>query len=665
MRYLELKIDNFLCYKNKQTLTFPEENQLFIIHGKNGSGKSSLLHAFRFCMYGRTKIQGSDEYKPIASLINDANKTKGNWSSTIELKFSDEDINYKIKRKIKNRINKPTSDSDFVIDLEFFQNSKKQTGVTAQESINNILSEEVSKFFLLDMEEVKQLEESLGKESSSNKTKQNIEKAIAISFLKDSTELLEEISDKSFEKMQKNKKLSKKEKQLMDKLEREQSQKLKYSKELAKLEEQLLKTEEKKIEAEKFYLSTVPKQEIVEKRKELVNKKNSLNDSIDLLEKEIKEYFKTSWFFPAEKIINSSFINLNEKLENARDRDAEKQSLKKDIIEKEKEIKDSVCTRCHQHIDDDRVKLLKKELEVSKKKLDGFEKKPTPSVAEIKPTEQAFQNYLEQGNRKIILEKFSQYYDAVGELDAISNQLSSVNEQLEDVKGVDTENAKKQYEKFASMVNSISVDIEDLKSAIIDSDDEIDEIKKEINENQLEGDENFDKEAIIAGGISTILKKSSDLLIEKTVKNVADFAKEVFISLINDPEYYELVIDDGYFTQMRKKGGATIGDKSYGQARIAAISLLSSLSRQSISKAPAVLDTPMAGLDKTHTKNLYDYFQYLSDQTIIFANDAEFIDEEHRPIVENFLSGEATIEVGDADEAKIHTGRIEKYLKED
>ena len=61
------------------------------------------------------------------------------------------------------------------------------------------------------MEEVKQLEESLGKESSSNKTKQNIEKAIAISFLKDSTELLEEISDKSFEKCKKIKNYQKKE----------------------------------------------------------------------------------------------------------------------------------------------------------------------------------------------------------------------------------------------------------------------------------------------------------------------------------------------------------------------------------------------------------------------------------------------------------------------
>ena len=50
------------------------------------------------------------------------------------------------------------------------------------------------------MEEVKSTVDSLGTSSSNNKTKENIEKAIAVSFLRDTTKVLEGLSDKSLKK---------------------------------------------------------------------------------------------------------------------------------------------------------------------------------------------------------------------------------------------------------------------------------------------------------------------------------------------------------------------------------------------------------------------------------------------------------------------------------
>ena len=224
MRYQSIKIDNFRCYKKKAELIFPENNKLFIIHAKNGAGKTSLLYAFRFCLYGRTKKQGKDQYVPIVELINDDNKAKGQWEANIELKFEYEGEDYIVKRKIKNKKSKPTSDIDFNTDLTLFIGSEKFTGLQAQEQINNILSEDVSKFFLLDMEEVKSTVDSLGTSSSNNKTKENIEKAIAVSFLRDTTKVLEGLSDKSFEKMNRNKTISKQAQdkiKILDKLQKE------------------------------------------------------------------------------------------------------------------------------------------------------------------------------------------------------------------------------------------------------------------------------------------------------------------------------------------------------------------------------------------------------------------------------------------------------------
>ena len=100
MRYQSIKIDNFRCYKKKAELIFPENNKLFIIHAKNGAGKTSLLYAFRFCLYGRTKKQGKDQYVPIVELINDDNKQRS-MGGQYWVKFEYEGEDYIVKEKLK------------------------------------------------------------------------------------------------------------------------------------------------------------------------------------------------------------------------------------------------------------------------------------------------------------------------------------------------------------------------------------------------------------------------------------------------------------------------------------------------------------------------------------------------------------------------------------
>ena len=63
------------------------------------------------------------------------------------------------------------------------------------------------------------------------------------------------------------------------------------------------------------------------------------------------------------------------------------------------------------------------------------------------------------------------------------------------------------------------------------------------------------------------------------------------------------MIEEGYHTKLIKKKGAPLADESYGQGNCSYFSFIS-LAAQSIAKAPAVIDTPMAGLDNTHAKSL-------------------------------------------------------------
>jgi DNA sulfur modification protein DndD len=57
MKFKSIEIENFGPYFgiNQINLETNSHSPVILIHGENERGKTSLLHAFRWCLYGRTK----------------------------------------------------------------------------------------------------------------------------------------------------------------------------------------------------------------------------------------------------------------------------------------------------------------------------------------------------------------------------------------------------------------------------------------------------------------------------------------------------------------------------------------------------------------------------------------------------------------------------------
>lgn len=72
MRLQKLYINNFLSYK-ELTLEIPKDKNIVGIIGKNGAGKSSLLEAIPWCLYGKTNRNSLERHIPN---IQDPKKAK-------------------------------------------------------------------------------------------------------------------------------------------------------------------------------------------------------------------------------------------------------------------------------------------------------------------------------------------------------------------------------------------------------------------------------------------------------------------------------------------------------------------------------------------------------------------------------------------------------------
>ncbi len=111
MKIKKLIIKGFMRFKEQKTVTFPE-NQITLIFGENGAGKTSLLDAICVCLYGRTLRTSFDSeagFLQLADLVNH-DSTK----ASIHLEFENYGHNFVAKKEIT----KDRSDGELLEDGE-------------------------------------------------------------------------------------------------------------------------------------------------------------------------------------------------------------------------------------------------------------------------------------------------------------------------------------------------------------------------------------------------------------------------------------------------------------------------------------------------------------------------------------------------------------------
>ena len=104
MKFKSIELENFGPYfgSNKLNLSTSETAPVILIHGENERGKTSLLHAFRWGLYGKTKNN-------IGNLINeinfgnwDARDTNQEFTTSVTLVIETEDDEITLKRSFNS-----------------------------------------------------------------------------------------------------------------------------------------------------------------------------------------------------------------------------------------------------------------------------------------------------------------------------------------------------------------------------------------------------------------------------------------------------------------------------------------------------------------------------------------------------------------------------------
>src|SRR5438874_778295 len=97
MIFKEIKLKNFGPYRGEQTLSFGLKKPVVLVHGSNMAGKTSILNAIRWVLFGHA-LNRIGKPMPLKQLVNLAASDSGDWVMSVDLSFEVDNTQYNLER---------------------------------------------------------------------------------------------------------------------------------------------------------------------------------------------------------------------------------------------------------------------------------------------------------------------------------------------------------------------------------------------------------------------------------------------------------------------------------------------------------------------------------------------------------------------------------------
>jgi len=640
-----IKLKNYRQYRDcKINLGIGERGKnIVVIEGANGAGKTNLLNAITWCLYGN-ELHISKKYEGlpvINTLMLDKLGTgeKSIVEVEVQLVSNDKNRRYKIKRTMWIQKSE-TGDAEQITDryqsnqqdgtkLEMFAQIGKDMGYYRDPAaaIQRLLPEKINEYFLFDGERL----DDYFKEESGEIIKEAVFKISQLELL---DRMVTHLSHAKNEFLSSSKGLTPEVKELQDGKIKLQESLEKMKDELDKLvdSQKVAKKHRDKLNKELRELSPGNIKKLAQERIELNTDLSQFEVNLDEERKGKSDYLIdiTPSIFAYKPIAQT--LQIISKQKEAGDIPP---NYKKNFLEKLLEKGVCICTTIISKKDSKHRKSIEKLLQ----NCDEI----TNISGELIELSGELRNIKEQISG--FDEKRINYTKKIKDLE---EQIRRKNERLkkieDEIKGCDIEDIKRKEEKLEEYNNEISkvdekigekkITIDNIKLKIESLDEDLlKEIKKQDKLKELNRFCSFCDSAL------EIANEIKSEIMEETRKEIEKKTKKEFFDIIWKKETYKNVkIDDSYnFSVLDQSGRESIGTLSAGEREALTLSFIAGLNTVSGFDAPMVIDTPLARIDPEARENIAKTIpQYFGGtQIILLVTGSEYTSPVRKELLKN------------------------------
>jgi DNA sulfur modification protein DndD len=627
-----VEMENFGPYFGTQVIDFEgTSDELVLIHGENMAGKTSLLNAIRWCLYGEAKDRFGE---PMATrtLINQDAFSEGTKRVSVTLdvisRTDDEETQIKLKRQrqAKKDVPDPTADREFSEHLEPVVEGNIMPKDQYDDLVNSMLPPRISRFFLFDGELLKEYEELVHEDSSTHarQVQREIEMILGVPAAQNGKDDLAALHGELSRAYNKE---AKKHKALAASAEEAEALSDRVDELAAELKRLVESQDSTSVE-----LRTT-KEELA-KHEHLADSARLLTQTEDRLEslksecaaKEAKrrEFARELWRDVLEPRLKHEIHKLEEERDGIAEALQRKSVLERDLSGYEQSLKEDSCASCGQSIPEE-LRLKQQNLaEKARTAISDLEGSADQDRYDsLGTTIRRMREIAPAGIAEAMVVVEQDINDNAIER---HKALRRKEETESDLRGFD----KKLVPEFEAKRDRLTKLLGETEKSIEDVEEELEKQRAALKDSERAMNEK-DEPALrhlriqkeLLEGLIAVYESSVHDLIADLRSRVEAQASSIFRDLTTDDTYSGLRINQQYGLTILDKDEKPVPIRSAGAEQVVALSLIGALNRLAALRGPVIMDTPFGRLDRQHRDNIMRFVPTLADQVALLVHSGE------------------------------------------
>ncbi|MFN6273354.1 MAG: AAA family ATPase, partial [Microcystis sp.] len=578
LRLKQIRLTNWKCYPSQNiTFNLHPDRKIQIIFGNNGHGKTSLMTAILWCLYG-VDIVSKETLKTYFYRGKDDSSSVEEKEMRVELNFTRNEKNYFISRTAKLKVN-GSSSYPSVEEALFYEDGTMRSN--SREYIEALLPKSIRDFFCFDGLKIEQYTQI----TQTKEAKEAIEKVLGIPELRN----LRDDTEKALQELENRLNKAKGTSQTFkDKLQ--QLRELEEELDLKKGQLKTAKDEEKKAiiihkNAQEKAAQIESLREKLEEIHNLEKKRIGLQTQLDNLQKSIDSWLK--------KAAIPLLINFVQEMAD----DLQVTSLKSTsktnstaVLKAILEDKSCLCGRC-----------------LDKNSRDFI----LQQIAELESLEMDNATRIEKEQIRIDLQgiirdnaKFSNYSQLLSQRDLLEEEIEEINQHIKQLKqettGINQDSVREIWRKVIESegkVREIEEKIERLQKEIEIKEKQLEDLRKQV---QILASENqttlmLSNQVKMARGLKNATNELIEWHIDNSQKMINQVTSDRYLQVTNKPEEYRGVeITPEYTLGIRTITGKLLNPDvlSAGEKEALAFAFITGLNQITDNCVPLIMDTP-------------------------------------------------------------------------